>query len=70
MDKGSVASPMCRLYNPSLYDISDIKLDTLSDRVEQDCFVPCDSGEVKAGLQGSANEVVPNLRDRFKGFHL
>ena len=70
MDKGSGASPMCRLYNPSLCGISNIELDTLSDRIEQDCFILCDSGEVKAGLQGSVDEVVPNLWDWLKGFHL
>ena len=61
---------MCRLYNPSLYDISNIELDTLSDLIEQDRFVPCDTGEVKVGLQGSRDKVVTNLQDRLKGFHL
>ena len=52
-----------RLYNPSLYDISDIELDTLSYRIKQDRFFQCDSGEVKVGLQGSTDEVVLNLRN-------
>ena len=69
MDKGSSTSPMGRLYNSHKYDMPDIKLDALSDRIQQDRPVLCDSGEVKAWFQGGINKIVPSLRDRLQSGH-
>ena len=69
MDEGSGTLPMGRLYDPPLYDMLDIKLNTLNDRKQQDRLVPCDNGEAKAWFQGGTNKIVPNLRDRLESRH-
>ena len=56
--------PLSGLYYPPLNNIADIEFDALHDRIEYDHFISCDSGEVKAWLQGSVIEVVPNRWDR------
>ena len=60
---------MVILYDPPLYDMSDIELDTLSDRKQHDCSIPCDSREVKAWFHGGTNKIVPSLRDRLESEH-
>ena len=67
MAEGSDTSPMGRLYDPPLNDMPDIELDTLNDRKQQDHFVPCDRGEMKAWLQSGTNKILPSLREQFEG---
>ena len=41
--KGCYILPLNGLYYPPLNNIVDIEFDAPYDRIEQDCFVPCDS---------------------------
>ena len=64
MYEGPGTSSLRGLYYPPLNNIADVEFDALYDYIEQDHFVPCDSREMKAWLQCSTDEVVPNLRDQ------
>ena len=69
MDEGSGTSPIGRLYDPPIYDMLYIELDTLSDRKQQDRLIPCDNGEVKAWFQGDTNKIVLSLWDQLESGH-
>ena len=70
MDEGSGTMPLSGFDYPRLNNMADIELDALYDRIQQDCLVSSDYGQMEAWLQSDANKSMPNLWDIFEGIHL
>ena len=70
VDKGSGITPLGGLYNPTLYDMANIKSDALNDYIKQDHLVLSHCGQMKAGFEFGTKKIIPNLWDKLEGLHL